>query len=171
MQPDSFSAVIQFVQSYWTVFTTASVLTGLCLVGTGLVHLNRRRQEGGGIAIGFTGMAVGAAFINVPGWIDMWSLTLLGVHASVDPLSYGTSGAAVNTGAVRAILGILGTVGAYGIAKGLLLFRESVYDRQAFWPAVRHTVGGVFGVNFATAAQLLAPLVPGPVQNLLQILS
>jgi len=171
MGPDSFSAVIRFVQSYWTVFTTGSVLTGLCLFGTGLVRLNRRRHEGGGTAIGFTGVAVGAAFINVPGWIDMWSLTLLGVHASVDPLSYAMSDSAVNTGAVRAILGILGAVGAYGTAKGLLLFRESVYDRQAFWPAVRHTVGGIFGVNFTTAAQLLVPLVPGPVQNLLQILS
>lgn len=171
MEPDSFSAVIRFVQSYWTVFTTASVLTGLSLFGTGLLRLNRRQHEGGGIAIGFAGMAAGAALINVPGWIDMWSLTLLGVRSSVDPLSYGTSDAAVNTGAVRAILGILSAVGAYGVAKGLLLFRESVYDRQAFWPAVRHTIGGVFGVNFATAAQILAPLVPGPVQSLLKILS
>jgi hypothetical protein len=171
MDADSFSAVVRFVQSYWTVFTTTSVLTGLCLFGTGLLKLNRRRHEGGGLAIGFTGMAVGAAFVNVPGWIDVWSMTLIGVHANVDPLSYSTAGATVNTGAVRAILGILSAVGAYGVAKGLLLFRESVYDRQTFWPAVRHTLGGVFGINFATAAQLLAPLVPGPVQNLLQILS
>ena len=171
MEPDNFSAVMQLVQSYWTVFTTACVLTGLCLFGTGLTQLNRRRQEGGGIGAGFTGMAVGAAFINMPGWINMWSVTLLGVHASVDPLSYSTSSTAVSTGAVRAILGILGAVGAYGVAKGLLLFRETPHDRNAFWPAVRHTIGGIFGVNFATAAQILVPLVPGPVRGLLQILS
>jgi uncharacterized protein YqgC (DUF456 family) len=98
-------------------------------------------------------------------------MTLMGVQGTVDPLSYGGSSSGVNAGAVRAILGILGSVGAYGVGKGLLLFRESVYDRQAFWPAVRHTLGGVFGVNFSTAAQLLAPLLPGPIQNLLQILS
>ncbi len=171
MEPDNFSAVIQFVQSWWTVFTTASILMGVCLFGTALMHLNRRRQEGGGISIGFTGLAVGAAFVNIPGWINMWSLTLLGVHASVDPLSYGTADAAVKSGAVRAILGILSAVGAYGVAKGLLLFRESPHDRQAFWPAIRHTIGGIFSVNFATAAQILAPLVPGPVSSLLQTLS
>jgi hypothetical protein len=171
MNADSFSAIISFVQAYYTLFTTFCVLTGLVLVGTGFARLNRRRHEGGGVSIGFSGIAVGAALVNLPGWIDLWSMTLMGVHASIDPLSYGGSGSGVNAGAVRAILGILGSVGAYGVGKGLLLFRESVHDRQTFWPAVRHTMGGVFGINFTTAAQLLAPLVPGPVQSLLKILS
>jgi hypothetical protein len=171
MNADSFSAIISFVQSYYTLFMTFSVLMGVVLAGTGFARLNRRRHEGGGPAIGFSGIAIGAAFVNLPGWIDLWSLTLIGVHGSLDPLSYGGSTSGVNAGAVRAILGILGSVGTYGVGKGLLLLRESVYDRQAFWPAVRHTLGGVFGINFTTAAQLLAPLVPGPVQSLLQILS
>ncbi len=171
MNADSFSAIIGFVQAYYTLFTTFSIVTGLILVGTGFARLNRRRNEGGGPAIGFSGIVVGAACVNLPGWIDLWSMTLLGVHGSLDPLSYGGSTSGVNAGAVRAIIGILGSVGAYGVGKGLLLFRESVYDRQAFWPALRHTLGGVFGINFTTAAQLLAPLVPGPVQSLLQILS
>lgn len=171
MNADSFSAIIGFVQAYYTLFTAFSILTGVILVGTGFARLNRRRNEGGGAAVGFSGVVVGAACVNLPGWIDLWSMTLLGVHGSLDPLSYGGSASAVNAGAVRAIIGILGSVGAYGVGKGLLLFRESVHDRQAFWPALRHTLGGVFGINFTTAAQLLAPLVPGPVQSLLQLLS
>jgi hypothetical protein len=59
MDADSFSAIISFVQGYYTLFTTFSVVTGLSLAGAGLVRLNRRRHEGGGPVIGFSGIAIG----------------------------------------------------------------------------------------------------------------
>ncbi len=170
MDTDIYSAVIQFTQSYWGICKTLSTAIGVGLFGLGIASLNKRRQEGGGWAVGFTGIILGAAFINLPAWIDMWSVTLMGVQSSTDALAYGGAGATGSGAGIKAILGILGAVGSYGVIKGLLLCRESVYDRQAFWPGVRHTLGGVFGINFSTAAQLLIPLVPGPVQNLLSLL-
>jgi hypothetical protein len=169
MQENSLSAIVRVVQSYWTLCVTLGVVVGIFMVGSGLISLNRRRQESGGLGVSVVGILVGVAFINLPWWINTWSLTFLGVHANSDPLAYSTTSTSVNSAAMRAILSIIAAVGLWGVMKGLHRFRESTYDRREFWPGVSQTIAGIFAINLSVAAQMLIPFVPAPIQSLLRL--
>lgn len=169
MDGNFYASVLRLVQSYWTLSVSLAVVIGVFLVGTSLASLNRRRQEGGGWAVGLSGLLIGVAFVNLPWWINTWSVTLMGTHAAADPLAYSPPAGAVNAAAAKAIIAIIGAVGLFGVMKGLHLFRESVYDRHAFWPGVTHSLGGLFAINVTAVATMLIPFVPGPVQALLRL--
>lgn len=169
MGDGALAAIIRVVQSYWTLCVTLAVVIGIFMVGTSLVALNRRRNESGGFAAALSGILVGVAFVNLPWWINAWSLTFLGARATADPLSYSPPSTSVNTEAMRAIMSIIAAVGLWGVMKGLHRFRESTYDRREFWPGVSQSLAGIFAINLPVAAQMLIPFVPAPVQNLLRL--
>lgn len=177
ISPDSIAQLIrQFLagmaglaQTYYTLVLAVSALIGVYLIGIGFLRFANSAR--GGLGLGATEIFIGVVFVNLTTWFNDLSLSLMNVQAADSPLNYAIAG---DTNAFHVMritaVAIIEAVGAWGVVRGLWLFRESHYDRQAFWSAMIHTVCGCLALNFTTFAVMVDSAFGGLVSTSFNIL-
>lgn len=173
-------SLLDQIQPWWTVIMLMSRFFGFCLLVFGFLQLGASSADigqalrgglsrGTGIDTPIKTLLVGFLLLSLPGVLDIFSMSLFGVNAPENVLSYipAGNGDPLLKLMVQLSISIIAIIGLCGAVRGLNMIRQNGQGSSGeFWSALTHIAGGVAAINIVTVSHLVAAFMGPSAQSL-----
>jgi hypothetical protein len=115
-------------------------------------------------------IVIGALFVNISFFMNFMSYSIFNTTYSTG-LTYRSSQSGSFGLYIDVAMGMISIVGLYSFGRGLWLAHRTSDDKQHFWSAVTHIIGGILAVNIVATISLFGATVGGTVQGLTTLIA